>query len=109
MPDADVETEDRLFNRFVFWHRAKRDKAKEEGKQVPPIFIMDRYGKRITIFERLKEQFLEFISLVMQDDAERKRQQLRQQKKALTAELQRNSDRMRRNGHQEADVDYTGS
>lgn len=109
MPDADVETEDRLFNRFVSWHRAKRGKAKEDGKQVPPIFIMDRYGKRITIFERLKEQFLEFISLVMQDDAERKRQQLRQQKKALTAELQRNSDGMRRNGHQEADVDYTGS
>ena len=93
IPDADQETEDRLFNRFVTWHKAKRDKAKKDGKDVPPIFIKDRQGNRLTMFDRLKEQFLEFILQVMQDEAERKRQQLRQQRIALAAEMLRHDDR----------------
>ena len=83
----------------------------QAGQRNPAVNYVygDDYNNALAKITSLKEQFLEFISLVMQDDAERKRQQLRQQKKALTAELQRNSDGMRRNGHQEADVDYTGS
>lgn len=109
IPDADEETENRLFNRFVSWHKAKRDKAKEEGKQVPPIFIKDQHGKRLTIFERLKEQFLEFIIMILEDEAEKKRQRLRQQQKALSAEVRRTAGYVaERQRSQTEGLDYTG-